>query len=220
LSKTDSEFPSLEASLAEVKRLREENARLRSFLIERSIQIPEIPSTPQNPQTISAAPDVCRSAFGTAEQRIELFSSLFRGRDDVYAIRWENADGRSGYMPKADRDWTSYLRAKDKDRKKVDRQTRKFRPLTRNVLRGHLVGDHTVGIYPLLQDETCWFLAVDFDKRTWQTDAAAFLAPCREMNVPAVLERSRSGNGGHVWVFFNRAIPATTARKLGCAILT
>ena len=76
------------------------------------------------------------------------------------------------------------------------------------------------GSIRFLQDETCWLLAVDFDKKTWQKDAAAFLAACREMNVPAVLERSRSGNGGHVWIFFNRAIPATTARKLGCAILT
>ena len=223
MSKTDSEFPNLETSVAEVRRLREENAWLRSLLIERSIRVPEIPSTrgiPQTPQTISAAPEVPRSALGTAEQRIELFRSLFRGRDDAYAIRWENADGRSGYMPKADRDWKSYLRANDKDRKKVDRQTRKFRPLTQDVVRGHLVGDHPVGIYPLLQDETCWLLAVDFDKKTWQKDAAAFLVVCREMNVPAVLERSRSGNGGHVWIFFNRAIPATTARKLGCAILT
>jgi len=123
-------------------------------------------------------------------------------------------------MPKADRDWEAYLRAKDEDRKKVDRQTRKFRPLTDEVVRGHLVGDHTIGIYPLLQDETCWFLAVDFDKKTWQKDAAAFLAVCCELNVPAALERSRSGNGGHVWVFFDQAIPATTARKLGCALLT
>jgi len=75
--------------------------------------------------------DVRRSALRTAEQRIELFRSLFRGRDDVYAIRWESADRRSGYMPKANRDWKSYLRAKDKDRKKVDRQTRKFRPVTK-----------------------------------------------------------------------------------------
>jgi len=223
LSKTDSEFLDLEASLAEVRRLRDENARLRNLLIERSIRIPEVQPTsgiPQTPQTIGVAPEVPKSVFGTAEQRIELFRSLFRGRDDVYAVRWENADGRSGYMPSADRDWKSYLRAKDKDRKKVDRQTRKFRPLTQDVVRGHLVGDHTVGIYPLLQDETCWLLAVDFDKKTWQKDAAAFLAACREMNVPAVLERSRSGNGGHVWIFFSRAVPATTARKLGCAILT
>ena len=209
--------------MAEIGRLREENAWLRRLLVEHSVPIPEISSTsgiPQSPQTIIAAPGVARSAFGTAEQRIELFRSLFRGRDDVYAVRWESADGRSGYMPKADRDWKSYLRAKDKDRKKVDRQTRKFRPLTQDVVRGHLVGDQTVGIYPLLQDETCSLLAVDFDKKTWQKDAAAFLVACREMNVPAVLERSRSGNGGHVWIFFNRAIPATIARKLGCAILT
>ena len=209
--------------MAEVRRLRDENARLRGLLVEHRIRIPEprlASGIPQTPQTISATRDVGRSASGTAEQRIELFRSLFRGRDDVYAIRWQNSDGRSGYMPKADRDWKSYLRAKDKDRKKVDRQTRKFRPLTQDVVRGHLVGDHTVGIYPLLQDETCWFLAVDFDKKTWQKDAAAFIASCREMNVPAVLERSRSGNGGHVWIFFIRAIPATAARKLGCAILT
>jgi hypothetical protein len=100
------------------------------------------------------------------------------------------------------------------------RSLRKFRPLTDEVVRGHLVGDHTIGIYPLLQDETCWFLAVDFDKKTWQKDATAFLAVCCELNVPGALERSRSGNGGHVWIFFDRPISATTARKLGCAILT
>ncbi len=223
LSKTDSEFLDLEASLAEVRRLRDENARLRNLLVERSIRIPEVQSTsgiPQTPQTIGVAPEVPKSVFGTAEQRIELFRSLFRGRDDVYAVRWKNADGRSGYMPSADRDWKSYLGAKDKDRKKVDRQTRKFRPVTQDVVRGHLVGDHTVGIYPPLQNETCWLLAVDFDKKTWQKDAASFLTACREMNVPAVLERSRSGNGGHVWIFFSAAVAATTARKLGCAILT
>jgi hypothetical protein len=93
------------------------------------------------------------------------------------------------------RDWKAYLRAKGEDRRKVDRQTRKFRPLTDEVVRGHLVGDHTIVIYPLLQDETCWFLAVDFDKRTWQKDATAFLAVCCELNVPGALERSRSGNG-------------------------
>ncbi len=123
-------------------------------------------------------------------------------------------------MPKADRDWKSYLRAKDEERRRVDRLTRKFRPLTDDVVRAHLVGEHTVAIYPLLLDETCWLLAVDFDKKTWQKDATGFLAVCHELKVPAALERSRSGNGGHVWIFFERAIPATTARKLGCAILT
>ena len=82
------------------------------------------------------------------------------------------------------------------------------------------MGEQTVGLYPLLPDETCWLLAVDFDKKTWQHDATAFLATCRENDVPALLERSRSGNGGHVWIFFERALPATTARKLGCVLLT
>ncbi len=218
MGKTESELPNLVAALAEVRRLREENARLRSLLIEHGLHIPETPSTTGTSQTTSTPSATGQSALGTAEQRIALFRSLFRGRDDVYAIRWESADGRSGYMPKADRDWKSYLRAKDEERKKVDRLTRKFRPLTDDVVRAHLVGEHTVGIYPLLQDETCWLLAVDFDKKTWQKDATAFLTVCHEL--PAALERSRSGNGGHVWIFFERAIPATTARKLGCAILT
>ncbi|PYU85094.1 MAG: restriction endonuclease subunit R [Acidobacteria bacterium] len=209
----------LRSVLAEVQRLLEENIRLRCLLQEHGIQIPSVPSTTGIPVTTSALPSAHIPVL-KAEQRIALFRSLFHGRDDVYAVRWENTDGRYGYMPKADRDWKAYLRAKDEDRKKVDRQTRKFRPLTDEVVRGHLVGDHTIGIYPLLQDETCWFLAVDFDKKTWQKDVLAFLTVCCELNVPAALERSRSGNGGHVWIFFDRAIPATTARKLGCAILT
>ena len=84
----------------------------------------------------------------------------------------------------------------------------------------HLAGLHTNGVFPLLPDETCWFLAADFDKKTWRNDVAAFLETCREMNVSAALERSRSGNGGHVWVFFDAPVPASLARKLGCAILT
>jgi hypothetical protein len=88
------------------------------------------------------------------------------------------------------------------------------------VIRNHLTGKCTVGIYPLLTDESCWFLAADFDKKTWEDDARAFLETSKEMGVPAVLERSRSGNGGHVWIFFGEPLPASTARKLGCAILT
>jgi hypothetical protein len=219
VNESDPKFLDLQSALAEVQRVREENVRLRRLLQEHGIQLPVVQSPNGIPVTTSTQPSAHTPVL-KAEQRIALFQSLFHGRDDVYAVRWENADGRSGYMPKADRDWKAYLRAKDQDRKKVDRLTRKFRPLTDEVVRGHLVGDHTIGIYPLLQDETCWFLAVDFDKKTWQKDATAFLAVCCKLSVPAALERSRSGNGGHVWIFFDRAIPATTARKLGCAILT
>ena len=210
----------LESALAESRSLRDENAQLRRLLAEHGIPISEIPLENRAPAPTGEPLGDRTTVSGKAEQRIALFRSLFRGREDVYAVRWESPDGRSGYAPKADRDWKAYLGANDADRKKVDRQTRKLRPLTDEVVRGHLMGEHTIGIYPLLRDETCWFLAVDFDKKAWQQDAAAFLATCQELGVPAALERSRSGNGGHVWIFFDRGVPAATARKLGCAILT
>jgi hypothetical protein len=128
----------LQSALAEMQRLREENVRLRGLLQEHGIQIPAVQSTTVIPVTTNALPSAHISVL-KAEQRIALFRSLFHGRDDVYAVRWENTDGRSGYMPRADRDWKAYLRAKDEDRRKVDRQTRKFRLLTDEVVRGHLV---------------------------------------------------------------------------------
>jgi len=80
--------------------------------------------------------------------------------------------------------------------------------------------ENTIGIYPLLPDETCWFLAVDFDKKCWMADAAAFAATCRRFEVPIAVERSRSGNGAHIWLFFDRPVHAANARQLGCALLT
>ena len=209
----------IESALEESALLREENSRLRRLLAEHGIPIPTAASNNEAP---SPAGELLgeRTVPDKAVQRLALFRSLFRGREDVYAVRWEKPDGRAGYAPKADRDWKAYLGARESDRRKVDRQTRKLRPLTDDVVRGHLMGKQTIGIYPLLLDETCWFLAVDFDKKTWQQDAAAFLETCREFGVPAALERSRSGRGGHVWIFFGSAVSAAMARKLGCAILT
>ena len=209
----------IESALEESALLREENSRLRRLLAEHGIPIPTAASNNEAP---SPAGELLgeRTVPDKAAQRLALFRSLFRGREDVYAVRWEKPDGRAGYAPKADRDWKAYLGARESDRRKVDRQTRKLRPLTDDVVRGHLMGKQTIGIYPLLLDETCWFLAVDFDKKTWQQDAAAFLETCREFGVPAALERSRSGRGGHVWIFFGSAVSAAMARKLGCAILT
>ena len=209
----------IESALEESARLREKNSRLRRLLAEHGIPIPTAASNNEAP---SPAGELLgeRTVPDKAAQRLALFRSLFRGREDVYAVRWEKPDGRAGYAPKADRDWKAYLGARESDRRKVDRQTRKLRPLTDDVVRGHLMGKQTIGIYPLLLDETCWFLAADFDKKTWQQDAAAFLETCREFGVPAALERSRSGRGGHVWIFFGSAVSAAMARKLGCAILT
>ena len=123
-------------------------------------------------------------------------------------------------MPAAVKDWKAIDKSRPEDRKKVDQKTRKFLPMSDAVIEQHLLGKETVGVYLLLPDETCRFLAADFDKKTWEYDAQAFLETCQELNVPAVLERSRSGKGGHIWIFFERALSAITARKLGCVILT
>jgi superfamily II DNA or RNA helicase len=198
----------------ELLRLQSENRRLRDLLADHGIEVPS--------DTVQAAePAVAKNAPVLApEEKVKLFRELFRGREDVYAVRWESPDGRNGYSPKSERDWKSYYAAQQEDRRRVDKETRKCLPLTDEVIRAHLKGEITVGVYPLLLDETCWFLAADFDKKTWQEDAAAFLATCRDWDVPAALERSRSGDGGHLWIFFDRAISAVVARKLGCALLT
>lgn len=84
----------------------------------------------------------------------------------------------------------------------------------------HLAGEHTVGVYPLLEDDTCYFLAVDFDEAEWRDDARSFIQSCEELGVPAALEISRSGNGAHAWVFFGNRVPARDARRLGTAIIS
>jgi len=179
------------------------------------------------------------------EAKIALFRSLFRGRDDVYPRRFESRkSGKSGYQPACANQWVRGLcemggtgfargqRPKDARRESSARvkcaacPQRRFLPVTDEVIRWHLEGrddagrDFVIGSYPMLQDETCFFLAADFDKTRWQEDAAAVLETCRRMNLAAALERSRSGNGGHVWMFFTEAIPAALARRLGSHILT
>lgn len=200
-------------------RLREENARLRRLLAVHSIPIPQLASENPAPATTEETePPVNREE--RARRRIALFRSLFRGREDVYARRWENPKGESGYSPADIKDWKAINNSRPEDRKKVHQQTRKFLPVTDAVIESHLLGKETVGVYPLLPDETCWFLTADFDKKTWEYDSLAFLETCQALGVPAALERSRSGKGGHIWIFFDRALPAITARKLGCVILT
>ena len=120
-------------------RLREENARLRRLLAGHSIPIPQLPAQDPPPtKTAKQSPPVDKEE--RARQRIALFRSLFRGREDVYARRWENADGRHGYMPAVVKDWKAINKSRPEDRKKVDRKTRKFLPLTDAVIEDHLLG--------------------------------------------------------------------------------
>lgn len=158
--------------------------------------------------------------------KIDLFRSFFRGREDVYPRRFESRrTGKSGYQPACGNEWVRGVCEKPRI-KCFDCAQRRFLPVTDETVRWHLSGqneegcDFVMGVYPMLRDETCFFLAVDFDKSAWREDATAFISTCQDWNLSAALERSRSGQGGHVWLFFSEPIPAALARRLGAAILT
>jgi len=149
---------------------------------------------------------------------IHIFRSLFKGREDVFAVRWEKGN-KSGYMPAYFYD-PYRLRAHKMNGGTFQNFTEKsYLKLTDEQIQKHLDGFHHIGIYPLLQDNTTWFLAADFDKANWQNEALTFLNACKEKEIPAYLERSRSGNGGHVWIFFDKPYPAIRSRKIFISIL-
>ncbi len=156
----------------------------------------------------------------TREERISLFMRLFRGRDDVYPLLWEGKTSDSiGYSPVCANEWKPELCNKGPV-KCGECPNRQFLPVTADVIEKHLLGEHTIGVYPMLKDETCWFLAADFDKKDWQADVRAFTETCRRVDIPYALERSRSGNGAHVWFFFDTPVSAATARRMGSYLLT
>ena len=152
--------------------------------------------------------------------KLALFRTLFGGREDVYPRRWENAGkGKAGYAPVCANEWKRGVCHKPRVRCGAC-PNQAFVPVTDKAVEGHLRGRHTLGVYPMLADDTCRFLAADFDKETWRRDAGAYLAACRAKGIPAALERSRSGNGAHVWFFFEEPVAASLARRLGAHLLT
>ncbi|MFZ3179011.1 MAG: DEAD/DEAH box helicase family protein, partial [Methylocystis silviterrae] len=169
-----------------------------------------------------------KAASSTAE-KIALFRRLFAGRADVFPVRWENRKtAKSGYAPACANEWLKGICGKPQV-KCGGCPHQAFVPITDDIIEKHLRGgegargsggDFVAGVYPLLPDETCWFLAADFDEENWAADALAVLETCQAKGVPAALERSRSGNGGHVWIFFSEPVSARTARQLGAAMLT
>ena len=201
----------LDSALAEIDRLRDENTALRKAL------------------SLSNKPAQKRDAVGrqrrwdpganlSGAQKVQLFRSLFGGREDAYAVRWVSSKGIAGYSPvhshKSD---TRQCRRPRQECEKLGE--RLYFPLTDMVIYEHLAGKHEVGISPLLEDDTCCFLAIDLDKRTWSEDVAAFLQTCSEKGVAAYPERSRSGSGAHVWIFFETPVLARKARNLGMLLL-
>lgn len=163
------------------------------------------------PSRISVQPD--------PEGKIRLFMSLFKGREDVYAKRWQNREGRAGYAPVCRNEWKSGLCRKPAV-KCFDCRHQAYDALDGKVIEAHLRGNIVAGLYPLRRDETCHFLAVDFDDEGWQRDCATLREVCVAFGVPVALERSRSGNGAHAWFFFEDPLSASLARKFGFALLT
>jgi hypothetical protein len=189
----------------ECERLRGENARLVKLLQVRGGEVPPILE-----QTATAAAPGTVTMTSPAADKLALFSSLFRARTDSYAVRWENVRaGTKGWMPAVAGGW----------RKGMDRRTASPLPLTAQSVAAHLVGDVFIGLYPLLKDNSCRFLAADFDGPVAMLDALAYTKAARADGVPAALEISQSGRGAHVWVFFTEALPAVTARGVGTALV-
>jgi hypothetical protein len=213
----------VEAELAELERSRSDLiARAAELQREKAtLLLPSIPSNYNDTLTVTN--------YSSQEGKIAIFRSLFRGREDIYPRRFESMKtGKQGYQPVCKNEWIRGVCEKPKIRCE-DCEHREFLPVTDLVIRNHLQGidpqdragrNFTIGVYPMLSNETCWFLAADFDKISWQQDIQAFLETCSLFNVPAAIERSRSGNGGHVWIFFAEPVPATLARQMGTFLLS
>ena len=162
----------------------------------------------------------------TMAQLVALYSELFYGRQDVYAVRWENQKaGTHGYAPKCKNEWDrnicgKAMRIKGACKKCVYKENQE---ITNATIQQHFTGTGVnalvMGVYPLLEDESCRFLAIDFDKGNWQEEILVAKRVYEEYGIKSYIERSRSGNGGHLWVFFTESIEAHIARKLGIKVL-
>ncbi|GAB6118890.1 TOTE conflict system archaeo-eukaryotic primase domain-containing protein [Dysgonomonas termitidis] len=206
-----------------------ENEKLRNMLglpkketvLQEEVQKSDIPKQEDIEKNTTSS----INKYSTPDEKIELFLSLFRGRTDVYAKRcYSKKHDSSYYIPACKNEWIRGLC--DRTRVKCkDCSNRDLLPLTKEVINGHLRnkdehGAGITGIYPLLPDETCLFLAVDFDEEKWEEDINTFRSVCHTHNIPTAIERSRSGNGAHAWLFFEEPIPAIIARRLGNVLLT
>lgn len=203
-------FEKYQLTIEENKKLKEENRILRSRLVElecnntvkaevsKSKEEIEILS---NDDTIEITTSNITNKSDTAE-KIRLFMSLFKGRTDVYAKGWPNKKtGKYGYSPFCSNEWSPGLCSKPSG-SCTNCLNKLFQSMDEKVMDNHLSGKTIVGIYPMCADETCYFLAIDFDGTDWEKDSSAIREVCREFDMPAAVERSRSGEGGHIWFFF------------------
>jgi superfamily II DNA or RNA helicase len=201
--------------LASLDREREA-ARSRMEALQRRLEI--LPATEPIPSILQAGASAC--APTTPRDKVRLFRALFRGREDVFPTRFvSKRTAKAGYAPACGNKFVRGVCELPKV-KCGECPNQAFTPVGDQIVLDHLRGRHVMGVYPMLEDETCWFLAVDFDRSSWQEDVGAFVETSRTMEVPVAVERSRSGNGAHAWFFFDTPVTVSLARKMGCYLLT
>jgi len=199
-------------------RLEAEQASTRSRLVAFEAELASLGAEPEIRVRLSIT--VEDPVPKTSAEKVKLFRSLFRGRDDVFPTRFvSKKTGKPGYAPACRNKFVKGVCELPKV-KCGECPNQAFIPFDDAAVVAHLTGRHVMGVYPLLDDGTCWFLAVDFDKSSWMEDVSAFVETCRRFGLPTAVERSRSGNGAHVWFFFSSPLPAGIARKMGCYLIT
>ncbi len=221
-----------QALLVENDKLKAENKKLKDQLDITNYStnnLEEIKLVPfvineKTPPEFSAVPqsnylETSINKYSEPQEKIKLFMSLFKGREDVYAKRWQNKNGKSGYSPVCSNEWKMGICNKPKI-KCFECSNKAFESLNEKVVEAHLKGNIVAGIYPMLIDDNCFFLAIDFDEEGWKKDISVLRDVCKDFNISLTVERSRSGNGAHAWFFFDKMIPSALARKFGSSLLT
>ncbi len=201
----------------------------REALFQELTQLKQQQHTQQQQNWVQLTAGATVTQQSSSKDKVSLFRNLFKGRADIYPKRWENSKtGKSGYSPACANEWKPNVCEKPRV-KCGDCLFRSFIPVSDDVIAHHLAGtnnprnpsaDFVIGVYPLMPDERCWFLAIDFDKASWRLDVGAVAAACTENGIPYGIEKSRSGKGAHIWFFFSSPILAMEARKLGSYLLT
>lgn len=209
-----------------------DNQRLRKRIIELEQENARLKGQYEPLLPESKSPTLERHKSLTEEEkeielrrRVNLFRSLFRGREDVYAQRFVTKDGKRGYQPVCRNRWS--IECKAHKYKCEGCAHRELVPLDDAIIRRHLhkgaKETDIIGLFPIMEDNTCFFLCADFDDKNCQhgykDDVLSYVGVCKDWMIPVYIERSRSGNGAHAWIFFSEPVSAALARKLGFAIL-
>ncbi|HWZ89845.1 MAG TPA: DEAD/DEAH box helicase family protein [Polyangiaceae bacterium] len=222
----DSPAAAAERALIKTK-LDQEEARLRLLEVEREEAKARLAALRSGLAALDEGPVPQRQSSGSrtaapqsSQEKVTLFRQLFRGREDLYPTRFvSKKTGKAGYAPACSNKFVAGVCELPKV-KCGDCANQAFRPVDDGAVLRHLRGKQVMGVYPMLPDETCWFLAADFDKSSWKEDVRAFAETARRLGLPVLVERSRSRNGAHVWFFFSQPVASATARKMGCHLIT